>query len=257
LKLQDILDQNKSVPFEDINAGVLVDDERLCTEIQTILRANGLLEVADGFYGPRTREALRRFKASCQLGGGDVLGATTAKALLAARPTAGKLSAWQGGDKQAAIQAIIQEARRQGITSRSQLAYILATVQHETNDTFQPVQEAYYLGEPKAENYRQTLRYYPFYGRGYVQLTWDYNYREYSNLLALDLVNQPELVLRPEISLFVLIDGMKRGVFTGVGLNHYITIDRTDFRNARRIINGEDEAARIEGYALNWQTRLA
>jgi peptidoglycan hydrolase-like protein with peptidoglycan-binding domain len=257
LKLQDVVDQNKSIPFENINAGVLVDDERLCTEIQTVLRANGLLEVTDGFYGPKTREALRRFKASHQLGGGDVLGATTAKALLIARPTAGTLSNWQGGNKQAAIQAIIQEARRQGITSRSQIAYILATVQHETNDTFQPVQEAYYLGEPKAENYRQTLRYYPFYGRGYVQLTWDYNYREYSNLLALDLVNKPDLVMRPEISLFVLIDGMKRGVFTGVGLDHYITVDRTDFRNARRIINGLDEAVRIEEYALNWQTKLA
>ena len=131
-------------------------------------------------------------------------------------------------------------------------------MQHETNDTFQPVQEAYYLGEPKAENYRQTLRYKPFYGRGYVQLTWDYNYREYSNLLALDLINEPDLVMRPEISLFVLIDGMKRGVFTGVGLDHYITTDdRPDFRNARRIINGLDEADRIEGYAMNWQTRLA
>ncbi|MBW4659742.1 MAG: penicillin-insensitive murein endopeptidase [Drouetiella hepatica Uher 2000/2452] len=257
LKLQDIVDQNKSIPFENINAGVLVDDERLCTEIQTILRANGLLEVADGLYGPKTREALRRFKASHQLGGGDVLGATTAKSLLVARPAAGALPDWQGGDKQATIQAIIQEARRQGINLRSQIAYILATVQHETNDTFQPVREAYFLGEPKAENYRQTLRYYPFYGRGYVQLTWDFNYREYSNLLALDLVNEPDLVMRPEISLFVLIDGMKRGVFTGVGMDQYITDDRPDFRNARRIINGLDEADRIVGYAMNWQIRLA
>jgi peptidoglycan hydrolase-like protein with peptidoglycan-binding domain len=257
LKLQDVVDQNKSIPFEDANAGVLVDDERLCTEIQTILRANGLLEVVDGLYGPKTREALRRFKASRQLGGGDVLGPTTAKALLSAKPAAGTLPDWQGGNKQAAIRAIIQEARRQGISLRSQIAYVLATVQHETNDTFQPVREAYYLGEPKAENYRQTLRYYPFYGRGYVQLTWDYNYREYSNLLALDLINEPDLVMRPEISLFALIDGMKRGVFTGVGLNDYITADHVDFLNARRIINGRDEAERIKGYAMTWQTRLA
>ena len=96
LKLQDIVDQNKSIPFEDTNAGVLVDDERLCTELQTILRANGLLEVADGLYGSKTREALRRFKANRQLGGGDVLGATTAKALLSAKPAAGTLSDWQG-----------------------------------------------------------------------------------------------------------------------------------------------------------------
>jgi len=186
-----------------------------------------------------------------------VLGATTAKALLDAKPGSGNLPNWQGGDRKAAIQAIISEARRQGITNKSQIAYILATVKHETNDTFQPVREAYYLGEPKAENHRQTLRYYPFYGRGYVQLTWDYNYREYSNLLGLDLVNQPDLVMRSDISLMILIDGMKRGAFTGVGLDDYITGSSVDFYNARRIINGTDAAPLIEDDAIAWQTNLA
>jgi peptidoglycan hydrolase-like protein with peptidoglycan-binding domain len=257
LKLQDLIDQNKSIPFDDVNSGVLVDDLTLCTEIQTILRANGLLDVVDGLYGPKTREALRRFKANHFLGGGDVLGLTTAKALLEAKPGFGQLPEWQGGDKQAAVQAIIKEAHRQGITSKSQIAYILATVQHETADTFQPVCEAYYLGEPAAENYRRTLRYYPFYGRGYVQLTWDYNYRQYSDLLNLDLINQPDLVMHPDISLFILVDGMKRGVFTGVKLDDYISSNSVNFRRARRIINGDDEATRIESYAMTWQANLA
>lgn len=257
LKLQDLIDHNQSIPFDDINSGVLVDDLTLCTEVQTILRANGLLDVVDGLYGPKTREALRRFKADRFLGGGDVLGATTAKALLDAKPGSGQLPDWQGGNRQAAIQAIIKEAYRQGITAKAQIAYMLATVQHETADTFQPVCEAYYLGEPSAEHYRQTLRYYPFYGRGYVQLTWDYNYRQYSDLLNLDLVNQPDLVMRPDISLFILVDGMKRGVFTGVKLDDYISSSSVNFRRARRIINGDDEAVKIESYAMNWQTNLA
>ncbi|MEG4453343.1 penicillin-insensitive murein endopeptidase [Microcoleus sp. N9_A1] len=257
ISLQDIIDQNKFIPFDDLNSGLLVDDLDLCQEIQTILRANGFLNVVDGLYGPMTREGLRRFKASRQLGGGDVLGPTTVKALLDAKPGSGILPNWPGGDKKAAIQAIIKEARRQGITNKSQIAYILATVQHETNDSFQPVREAYFLGEPKAENHRTTLRYYPYYGRGYVQLTWDYNYREYSTLLGLDLINKPDLVMRPDISLFILIDGMKRGVFTGVKLDDYIDGSFVDFYNARRIINGEDEAPRIENYAVSWQTNLA
>ncbi|MEP0924363.1 penicillin-insensitive murein endopeptidase [Leptolyngbya sp. ST-U4] len=257
ITLQSVIDQNQAIPFDNLNSGILIDNQNFCTEIQTILRANGFLEVVDGLYGPKTREALRRFKQSRHLGGGDVLGATTAKALLDAKPGSGKLPDWSGGDRKAAIQAIIAEARRQGITNKSQIAYILATVKHETNNTFQPVREAYYLGEPKAENYRQTLRYYPFYGRGYVQLTWDYNYREYSNLLGFDLVNQPDLLMRSDISLFILIDGMKRGVFTGVSLNDYITDSNVDFFNARRIINGTDAADLIEEHAIAWQRNMA
>jgi predicted chitinase len=90
-----------------------------------------------------------------------------------------------------------------------------------------------------------------------VQLTWDYNYREYSNLLGLDLINNPDWVMRPDISLFILIDGMKRGVFTTVKLDDYIDGSFVDFYNARRIINGTDEAPRIENYAVSWQTNLA
>jgi len=254
--LQSVIANNQSIPFDDLNSGLLIDDQDFCREIQIILRANGLLEVVDGLFGPKTREALRRFKQNRHLGGGDVLGATTAKALLDAKPGSGKLPDWSGGDRKAAIQAIIAEARRQGITNKAQIAYILATVEHETNNTFQPVREAYFLGEPDAENYRQTLRYYPFYGRGYVQLTWDYNYREYSNLLGLDLVNQPDLVMRSDVSLFILIDGMKRGVFTGVSLDDYIVGGSADFLNARRIINGTDQASLIARYASDWQTNL-
>lgn len=257
LKLQDLIDQNRSIPFDDINSGVLVDDRLFCAEIQTILRANHLLEVVDGIYGPKTREALRNFKASRKLDGGDMLGPTTAKALLDARLGVGKLPDWQGGDKQAAIEAIIKEAHRQGITFKSQIAYILATVQHETADSFQPVKESYFLGEPQGENHRKTLRYYPFYGRGYVQLTWDYNYRKYSDLLGLDLVNDPDLVMRPDISLFILVDGMKQGVFTGRKLDDHISDDRVDFLKARWIINGNDQAKLIKKYAMSWQTELA
>ncbi|AFZ05212.1 Peptidoglycan-binding domain 1 protein [Oscillatoria nigro-viridis PCC 7112] len=256
LKLQDVIDQKRSIPFDDINSGVFVDDRLFCAEIQTILRANHLLEVVDGIYGSKTQEALRNFKASRQLDGGDVLGATTAKALLDAKQGAGKLPDWKGGDKQAAVQAIIKEAHRQGIASQAQIAYILATVQHETAETFQPVKESDFLGEPAAENDRKTLPYYPFYGRGYVQLTHLDNYRKYSDLLSLDLVNNPELVMLPDISLFILVHGMKWGVFTGMKLDDYISESSVDFWSARKIINGIDRAELIEKYAINWQTQL-
>jgi hypothetical protein len=53
-------------------------------------------------------------------------------------------------------------------------AYALATACHETAYTMQPVREAFWLSEA----WRRThLRYYPYYGRGYVQLTWEDNYK--------------------------------------------------------------------------------
>jgi|GEM_PF-379875 len=256
LKLQDVIDQKQSIPFDDINSGVLVEDQLFCAEIQTILRANHLLEVVDGIYGRQTQEALRSFKASRKLDGGDVLGATTAKALLDAKHGAGMLPDWKGGDKEAAVQAIIKEAHRQGITSQAQIAYILATVEHETADSFQPIKESYYLGEPEGENDRKTLPYYPFYGRGYVQLTWDYNYRKYSDVLGLDLVNDPDLVMRPDIALFILVDGMKFGVFTGITLDDCISNNGMDFLKARTIINGTDQAEKVQSYAMNWLAQL-
>jgi predicted chitinase len=154
------------------------------------------------------------------------------------------------------VQAIIKEAHRQGITSQAQIAYILATVEHETADSFQPVKESYYLGEPEGENDRKTLPYYPFYGRGYVQLTWDYNYRKYSDVLGLDLVNDPDLVMRPDIALFILVDGMKFGVFTGITLDDCISNNGMDFLKARTIINGTDQAEKVQSYAMNWLAQL-
>src|SRR5688572_29351341 len=61
-------------------------------------------------------------------------------------------------------------------------AYALATACHETACTMQPVREAFWL----SENWRsRNLRYYPFYGRGYVQLTWKANYDKADRELGL------------------------------------------------------------------------
>ena len=69
---------------------------------------------------------------------------------------------------------ILQHARKAGL-DRRQTAYVMATASWETAGTMEPVREAYYLGH-RAEPYRKTLRYYPAYGRGFVQLTWARNY---------------------------------------------------------------------------------
>ena len=63
--------------------------------------------------------------------------------------------------KQSTVNAIGAECRRQGIGLDTQIAYVLATVEHETANTFKPIKEAYWL----SENWRKrNLRYYPYYG---------------------------------------------------------------------------------------------
>lgn len=166
--------------------------------------------------------------------------------------------------KDDAIALIIQECREQGVTDKRQIAYILATVEHETNKTFEPVREAYWLdakyGFERAEEIRRTNRiigrYFPHYGRGYVQLTWDYNYAKYAELTGRDLVNHLDLAMEPDIAAFVLVHGMKTGGFTGKRLDQYINGSRCDFRRARKIVNGMDRARDIAAIARKWLTKV-
>ena len=250
-------EQQKALPFGDLGEGELVRDRTLCAEVQWLLQANQYLKTVDGLYGPKTQAALRKFALQHQPEGEDVLLPVTLKALLSSGLAGGMLPDWAGGDKQATVAAIRQEANRQGITHPGQIAYILATVEHETAKKFQPVKECFFLGEPAAEAKRKIFKYYPYYGRGYVQLTWDYNYRNYSTLLGLDLVNQPDLVMRPDISLFILIDGMKRGTFTTRSLNDFMQGNRFDAVQARQVINGKDKATEIAKIADSWLSTTA
>lgn len=71
-----------------------------------------------------------------------------------------------------------------------------------------------------------------------------------------DLVEHPEKALNPQIAYRILAYGMQNGTFTGRKLSDYITDDKTDYRNARRIINGLDRADQIAGAAEKFETIL-
>ena len=138
-------------------------------------------------------------------------------------------------------------------------AYMLATSYHETGRTMQPVEE---IGKGAGKPYGKKIKYdgtrYStpdriYYGRGDVQLTWYENYEMMGRLLNMPLLNQPELALKPEISARIMIEGMTRGIsnrgdFTGVSLESFFNNRRDDPYNARKIINGLDQANIIAGY---------
>lgn len=159
-------------------------------------------------------------------------------------------------EQMAIVTDILKECQQQGIALKTQQAYVLATAQHETNGTFLPVVESYWLKDPDAYNRKHHANYYPYYGRGYVQLTWKRNYELYGELLGIDLVNHPELALKPDVAKFVLVDGFKHGRFTGKKLEQYINAKTTDFVNARRCINGIDRAKHIADIAADWLRRI-
>lgn len=153
-------------------------------------------------------------------------------------------------------QLIIAECKKRGL-NLWETAYVLATAFHESARTMKPVRE--YGGEA----YLKKKKYYPYVGMGYVQLTWDYNYKKASDKLGVDFLKNPKLLLEPEYAVPILVIGMVEGWFTGKSLKSYIDgIDEDDkedlreFSNARRIINGTDKQVLIGKIALEYEIAL-
>lgn len=147
-------------------------------------------------------------------------------------------------------EAILDAAAADSIEDPQHLAYILATTRGEVGSAMQPVRE---VGRGKGRAYgKPAPNGQTYYGRGFVQLTWQRNYRAMGDLLGIDLVWSPDLALDRQIAAQILVKGMKRGMFTGKALSTYISGDRCDFLNARRIINGMDRAQEFARHAANY-----
>lgn len=143
--------------------------------------------------------------------------------------------------------------------SDARLAYVLATVLAEVGRNMRPVRETFATSDAQArarlshKAYAQSVppHGHAYYGRGFVQLTWVSNYRVQENKLGVPLVEYPDLALRTDIALQVLVNGMMAGDFNarGHGLEYYVNDNAYDFVNARRTVNILDRAYEIAGYA--------
>lgn len=144
----------------------------------------------------------------------------------------------------------------------NQLAYILATVRAEVGLKMAPVRETFAGSDADARarlSHRPYAQAVPphghaYYGRGYVQLTWKDNYAAQEAKLGVPLVADPDLALKSEIAIQVLVGGMMAGDFNGHGhgLPHYVNATRQDFVEARRTVNVLDRAAEIADYAIRF-----
>jgi len=153
------------------------------------------------------------------------------------------------------IRLICKYADDYQITDVRMVAYMLATAYHECR--FQAIKEI--RAQPGTKIYDLQNRYWNtgFYGRGYVQLTWEKNYQKFSDLLNQDFVGNPDLVLVPENAAKILVHGMVNGSFTGKKLSDYFKEGNLpDWLGARRIVNGTDQAERIAQQAQKMHALL-
>ena len=141
------------------------------------------------------------------------------------------------------------------------VSYMLATAWHETAYTMKPIKEYggdKYLSKYDTGRLARILGNTPeadgdgvFYaGRGHVMITGKNNYRKFSALLNIDLLQFPDLALDLKISAEILTVGSLKGMFTGKQLSDYIKFGYSDeFVNARKVINGTDKSQAIAEHA--------
>jgi len=166
------------------------------------------------------------------------------------------------------IEAIIAGCTQYYVTDKRMIAYILATTHWESDRSMQPIAER---GKGKGYRYGSKIKQdhsvylLPdeiYYGRGFCQTTWFENYQmlsnqKYAKSKGWDFLNNPDLLLTMEPAVWAMIHCMWLGLYTGVGLRNYFNSTITDYVNARKIINGLDQAQTIAKFAETYFAALS
>ncbi len=156
------------------------------------------------------------------------------------------------------VYLIFQKCLELKVTDLRMISYILATTYWETGAygqryIYEPIPEqGKGRDKPYGVPHKKTGKVY--YGRGFVQLTWFDNYERFTKILyrlgfEVDLISNPDLALKPEIATLIMVIGMRDGKFTGADLDDYFDPIKSDWFNARKIINGKDRAVIIADIA--------
>lgn len=101
------------------------------------------------------------------------------------------------------IPLIAKALEKEGILDSNVLAYALATIEHETDETFEPLEEIGGRVSARRLGYEGGMNYF---GRGYIQLTHLRNYKMIGERIGMGdkLVKNPELAGTPEIAAAIL-----------------------------------------------------
>jgi hypothetical protein len=225
----------------------------LAPDQQEVQRARNLLWFATWDYLQLPDDLLRELKTKAALEKGQSVPPPVIQS--AANPSAIQPEAWATGPMTDAEQSLVSACRENNVTDVAQLAYVLATVRWETAQTFKPLKEAYWLSEDWR---KKNLQYYPYYGRGLVQLTWKANYEKVATLIGdNDLVENPDKALDPKLAARIACVVLRDGIFGGKKLSDFIAANGVpDFPHARQIVNGMDHASQIAAMADQYLLKL-
>jgi putative chitinase len=149
------------------------------------------------------------------------------------------------------------------VIERQKASYKFSTFWHETGTEMQPIYEkgkrSYFNKyEPHTKIGKMLGNIFPgdgylFRGRGLVQITGRANNKRMGKILGIPLEENPDKALEIEVAIDIADEGMHtrksfRGDFTGVALENFFNLKRTDPVGARAIINGRDRAVLIAGH---------
>ena len=144
------------------------------------------------------------------------------------------------------IPLIIDALQEQGILTPRVLSYALATIAHETAGTFQPIEEYGGRAQARKLGYKGGEDYF---GRGFIQLTHDYNYDAMGKRLGVDLLNNPQLALDPKTSARIMAVFFKD--------RNVANLSETNFAAARNPINPDDRGPMIANNANKFYKQIA
>lgn len=269
-----------SLPTLRIGDGI--DNTTYTDDVKKLQALLGMPELdRDGKFGYVTQELVRKFQRSQGLVDDGIVGPKTWAALLKKPvvvappvPLAIKVGPNNFDTEKIiaslpdaelrkfgreSIPLILSECDRLNVTTPAQIAYVLATAEHESRlgqwmEEFASGWE--YEGREDLGNTEpgDGPRYK---GRGFVQLTGRRNYQDWSERTGENLIANPDLVGDPKTAAKILVEGMRDGTFTGLRLGNFIVPGSVDFVGARRIINGMDRSALIAAIAHEYLAVLS
>lgn len=179
------------------------------------------------------------------------------------------------------VNAILDGWEKWGYGLDTGLAYILATPWWETGKRMVPVRETFAtstkqaiarLDKAYAEGKMKWVKkpYWRtgWFGRGLVQITHESNYSgplrdAVLKEFGVDIHKDPDLALRSDIAVFLLIEGVSKGVtlksdYTAHALEDFINDSKTDYVNARKTVNPneKDSYQKIADAAMAWEEAI-
>ena len=143
------------------------------------------------------------------------------------------------------IPLIAKALDKEGILDSNVLAYALATIEHETDETFEPLEEINGRFSARRLGYEGGMNYF---GRGYIQLTHLRNYKVIGERIGMGerLVKNPELAGTPEVAAAVLAAFFKDNNVANLA-------SKGNFIAARRPVNPDLNGRSVARKALKYE----